>query len=54
MTTADQMSADLFEGCHRLEAELNIPVKVVLRKEMMKTLSDGLMTKMSGGKQVIE
>jgi len=54
MTTADQISADLSEGCHRLEAELNIPVKVVLRKEMMKTLSNGLMTKISDGKQVIE
>jgi len=54
MTTADQMSVDLSKGCHQLEAELNIPVKVVLRKEMMKTLSNGLMTKMSNGKDVID
>ena len=54
MTTADQMSAGLSEGTHVLEAELNIPVKVVLRKEMMKTLSNGLMTRMSDGKHMIE
>jgi hypothetical protein len=53
MTTAEQMSADLTERAYALEKELTTPVKFVLRKEMMRILSNGLMTKMSDGKDVI-
>jgi hypothetical protein len=53
MTTADQMSPDLTERAYALEKELTTPVKFVLRKEMMRILSNGLMTKMSDGKDVI-
>ena len=58
MTTAEQMSADLPERARALEKELTTPVEFVLRKEMMRILSNGLlmtnMTKMSDGKDVIE
>lgn len=54
MTTAEQMSAHLAEGTHALEIELKTPVEVVLRKEMMRIISNGLMTKMNVGKDVIE
>lgn len=54
MTTAEQMSADLSERAHALEMELTTPVKFVLRKEMMRILSNGLMSKMSDGKDMIE
>jgi hypothetical protein len=50
MTTAEQMSADLTESAYALEIELTTPVKFVLRKEMMRILSNGLMTKMNNGK----
>jgi hypothetical protein len=54
MTTAQQMSADLPERAYELETELTTPVKFVLRQEMMRILSNGLMAKMSDGKDVIE
>jgi hypothetical protein len=53
MTTAEQMSADLTKRAYALETELTTPVKFVLRKEMMRLLSRGLMTKMSDGSDVI-
>lgn len=46
MTTAEKTSADFSEAATALSEELSIPVKVVLRKEMMKILSEGLITKM--------
>lgn len=42
MTTAERMAAGLVDGIHALEGELNVPATVVLRKEMMKILSNGL------------
>jgi hypothetical protein len=54
MTTAQRMSPDLAERAHALEMELITPVKFVLRKEMMRILSNGLMTKVSDSKDVIE
>jgi hypothetical protein len=43
MTTAEKASADLTKGALALEDELKVPVKVVLRKETLKVLSQGLM-----------
>jgi hypothetical protein len=43
MTTADKMSGDPSDASEALSKELKVPVHVVLRKEMMKVLSDGLM-----------
>jgi hypothetical protein len=54
MTTAESMSSDLPERTYELETELTTPVKFVLRKEMMRILSNGLMNKMSDGKDVIK
>jgi hypothetical protein len=42
MTTAERMAAGLVDGIHALEGELKVPATVVLRKEMMKILSNGL------------
>ena len=54
MTTAERMSADLAPRARRLETELTTPVKFVLRNEMMRILSNGLMAKISDGKEIIE
>jgi hypothetical protein len=43
MTTAERASEDLNRGARDLERELGIPVKLILRREMMKLLADGLM-----------
>jgi len=45
MTTAESMSTDLAEKSLRLEEDLNIPVKIVLRKELLRIMSEGLMFK---------
>jgi hypothetical protein len=42
MTTAERMAAGLIDGIHALEGELNVPTTVVLRKETLKILSNGL------------
>lgn len=47
MTTADEASKDYIEGAQSLENELKIPVKAILKKQMMKLLSDGLLKKMA-------
>lgn len=47
MTTADDASAEWRERANILEKELKVPIKMILRKEMMKIISDGLMAKMA-------
>lgn len=47
MTTAEEIAADLAEASAALSAELRVPVHVVLRKRMMKILSDGLMASLA-------
>ena len=43
MTTAETMSDNLIAGTYALEEQLKVPVKIILRKEMMKILSNGIM-----------
>jgi hypothetical protein len=43
MTTADEMGADLSRESQKLSTELKIPVRVLLRADTLKILSDGLM-----------
>jgi hypothetical protein len=47
MTTANKAASDFIDGAHTLSEEFNVPVEIVLRKDMMKILSDGLMTKLT-------
>jgi hypothetical protein len=47
MTTAEKLSEGLTEKIEALEKELAVPVKFVLRKEMMGIMSRGLMTDMN-------
>ena len=53
MTTADEMSAELTERTHTLEMELTTPVKFILRKEMLRILSNGLMANLRDSGDVI-
>lgn len=46
MTTAETISADFTKAATELSQELSVPVEVVLRKDMMKIISEGLITKM--------
>jgi hypothetical protein len=41
MTTAERMAVGLADGLDALEEELTIAVKVILRNEMVKILSNG-------------
>jgi hypothetical protein len=47
MTTADEASPEFVAGAQSLENEWKIPVKPILKKQMMKLLSEGLLKKMS-------
>lgn len=47
MTTAEEIGGDLSAASQALYAELKVPVHIVLRKQMMKILSDGLMARLS-------
>ncbi len=47
MTTADETAKGYLESSQALEKELGVPVKVVLKKQMMKIMSEGLMKKIS-------
>lgn len=47
MTTAEETSKGYLESSQSLERELGVPVKVVLKKQMMKIMSEGLMKKLS-------
>ena len=47
MTTADETAKGYSDSSQLLEKELGVPVKVVLKKQMMKILSEGLMKKLS-------
>jgi hypothetical protein len=47
MTTAEKASKEFRASADALSKELNIPVEAILRKEMMKIICDGLLTKMS-------
>jgi hypothetical protein len=47
MTTADEASPEFLAGAQSLENELKIPVQAILKKQMMKLLSEGLLKKMS-------
>jgi len=46
MTTAEKTSSGFIEAAAALSNELNIPVEMVLRKNMMKIISEGLISKM--------
>jgi hypothetical protein len=47
MTTAEKTSADFLEAATLLSEELSIPLEVMLRKNMMKILSEGLIPRMA-------
>jgi len=47
MTTAEKTSSEFLAAAALLSEELNVPVEIVLRKEMMKIISEGLMTKLA-------
>jgi hypothetical protein len=47
MTTAEKTSSDFLAAASLLSEELKVPVKIVLRKEMMKMISEGLITKLA-------
>lgn len=47
MTTADETANGYLESSQSLEKEIGVPIKVVLRKQMMKIMSEGLMKKLS-------
>jgi len=47
MTTADETSKEYLESSQSLEEDLGVPVRVVLKKQMLKILSEGLMKKLS-------
>jgi hypothetical protein len=47
MTTAEKTSSDFLSAAPLLSEELNVPVEIVLRKEMMKIISEGLITRLA-------
>jgi hypothetical protein len=47
MTTAEKTSSDFLAAASLLSGKLNVPVEIVLRKEMMKIISAGLITKLA-------
>jgi len=46
MTTADEASKGYLEGSQSMEKELGVPIRVVLKKQMMQIMSEGLMKKL--------
>ncbi|ADE17023.1 restriction endonuclease (plasmid) [Nitrosococcus halophilus Nc 4] len=48
MTTADRASPEFVSGAESMSKELNVPVEAVLRNEMMKLISRGLVTRLVG------
>jgi len=47
MTTAEKTSSDFPAAASRLSEELNVSVEIVLRKEMMKIISEGLISRLA-------
>ena len=47
MTTAEKTSADFLEAATLLSEEFSVPVEVILRKNMIKILSEGLISRMA-------
>lgn len=48
MTTADQTSTEFDSGAQAVQKELGVPVGVMLRNEMMKLISRGLVSSLGG------
>jgi hypothetical protein len=46
MTTADEAAKEYLESSYSLEKEIGVPIKLILKKQMMKILSEGLMKKL--------